>query len=281
MLKRAKTLGYLRSLHIAIFVALFVPLLAVGLVSSVAAIARGYTSSDSGLKVGMVAALTSDSANELQVERATQENVRRIVGVVTNVDDSLVTVASSDAKVLIETEGEMSAYVSDIGGEVTKGSLLAVSPIKGVLMKVPADSGFSVVGVASEGMASKSDAISYDIQDGNSKQTVKITKILINLNRSGGGNSGDSANSSLARLGKAIVGKEVSEVRVVLAMILFLIVLLAEGAIMYGAVSSAITALGRNPLARSAIRREMIRILLVAIVVFLIGLGAIYGILWV
>jgi hypothetical protein len=50
---------------------------------------------------------------------------------------------------------------------------------------------------------------------------------------------------------------------------------------MYGAISSAITALGRNPLARSAIRREMIRILFVAIIVFLIGLGAIYGILWV
>jgi hypothetical protein len=281
MLKRAKKLENLRTLRVAIFVALFVPLFTFGFISTVAAIARGYTSSDAGLKVGMVAALTSDTASEQQVERATQENVRRIVGVATNVDDSLVTVASSNAKVLIETEGEMSAYVSDVGGEVTKGSLLAVSPIKGVLMKVPSDSGLSVVGVASEDMASKTDAISYNLQDGSTKQTVKITKIMINLNRSGGGNTGNSVDSSLARLGKAIVGKEVSEIRVILALLLFLIVLLAEGAIMYGAISSAITALGRNPLARSAIRREMVRILFVAIVVFFIGLGAIYGILWV
>lgn len=280
MLKQAKKVGALRFWRTAMVIALCLPLLTFVLVSSARAIARGYTSADAGLKVGMVAALT-DQGGDSQVERATQENTRQIVGVVTNVDDSLVTVASSNAKVLIETEGEITAYVSDMGGEITTGSLLAVSPVKGVLMKVPTDSGFSVVGVAREGTASKTDKISYDIEDGNSKQTVKITKILINLNRAGGGNSGSSADSSLARLGKAIVGKQVSELRVILALILFLIVLLAEGAIMYGAISSAITALGRNPLARSAIRREMIRILFVAIIVFLIGLGAIYGILWV
>lgn len=280
MLKQATKTGVWRSTRVAILIALCLPLFILGLVSSANAIARGYTSADSGLKVGMVAAL-NDVGGDSQVERATQENTRQIVGVVTNVDDSLVTVASSNAKVLIENEGEVTAYVSDMGGEITTGSLLAVSPIKGVLMKVPADSGFSVVGVASEGTANKTDTLSYDIQEGSSKQTVKITKIQINLNRAGGGNSGNTVDSSLARLGKAIVGKQVSEIRVILALILFLIVLLAEGAIMYGAISSAITALGRNPLARVAIRREMIRILFVAIVVFLIGLGAIYGILWV
>lgn len=278
---KAKITGVKHAQRRAMSVAVLLLLVAVSFISSVNAIARGYTSADPGLKVGMVAALTSDSAGESQVERATQENIRRIVGVVTNVDDSLVTVASSNAKVLIETEGEMSAYVSDMGGEVNKGSLLAISSVKGVLMGVPADSGFSVVGVASESTASKSDSISYEIEDGSAKKTVKITKIQINLNRAGSGNNGNSVDSSLARLGKAIVGKEVSEIRVIIALILFLIVLLAEGAIMYGAVSSAITALGRNPLARSAIRKEMLRILIVALCVFLIGLGAIYGILWV
>lgn len=281
MLTQAKRASLSRKLRTAVLLVACLPMVAVLFAAPVFAIARGYTSADVGLKVGMVASLASDAANESQVERATQENVRQIVGVVTNVDDSLVTVASSSAKVLIETEGETSAYVSDMGGEVTKGSLLAISPVKGVLMKVPADSGLSVVGVASEGTADKTDVLSYEIEDGASKKTVKITKVMINLNRSGGGNSGNNVDSSLARLGKAIVGKQVSELRVIIALILFLIVLLSEGAIIYGAISSAITALGRNPLARNAIRREMIRILFVAVLVFLIGLGAIYGILWV
>ena len=245
------------------------------------AIARGYTSADAGLKVGMVAALTSDNDGESQVERATQDNVRRVVGVVTSVDDSLVTVASSSTKVLVETEGEMSAYVTDYGTPVSKGSLLAVSPIKGVLMGVGTNSGSSVVGVAGEDLSSKTDAISYEVQDGSAKKTVKITKITINLNRAGSTSGGNATDSSLSRLGQAIVGKPVSEVRVIVALLLFLIILLAEGAIMYGAISSAITALGRNPLARVAIRKEMLKILLVAFAVFLVGLGAIYGILWV
>lgn len=279
MLKRANKTGIWQTGRTALLVVLCLPVLVFLSASTVNAIARGYTSTDTGLKVGMVAAL--NDKGDAQVERATQENTRQVVGVVTNVDDSLVTVASSDAKVLIESEGDVTAYVSDMGGEVTKGSLLAVSPVKGILMKVPQNSGLSVVGVAVGSVAEKTDTISYEIPDGSSQRTIKITKISINLNRSGGGQNGSTVDSSLARLGKAVVGKEVSEIRVIVALILFLIVLLAEGAIMYGAISSAITALGRNPLARSAIRREMIRILLVAIVVFIIGLGAIYGILWV
>ena len=285
-MQTAKLTGVTIARRLALLMTSCLLLLVVVLAARAHAIARGYTSADSGLKIGMVAALASEQANESQVERATQENIRRIVGVVTSVDDSLVTVASSSAKVLVETEGEMSAYVTDLGGEVVKGSLLAISPIKGVLMKVDSDSGSSVVAVASEGIANKTEAISYEVDDDAAKDTggkksVKITKVTVNLNRAGGGNSGDKADSSLARLGRAIVGKEVSEIRVIVALLLFLIVLIAEGAIMYGAISSAITALGRNPLARSAIRKEMLRILLVAFAVFLVGLGAIYGILWV
>lgn len=256
---------------------LLIPLMAM----KVDAIARGYTSADSGLKVGMVAALTGDTSGEFQVERATQENTRKIVGVVTSVDDSLVTVASSDARVLVDTEGEVTAYVSDFGEPVTKGGLLAMSPIKGVLMQVPANSGTSVIGVASEAMSGETEAVTYEVDDEGTQRQVRIAKLTVNLNRSGSGGGTQADNSSLAKLGKAIVGKEVSEIRVVIALILFLVVLLAEGTIMYGAISSAITALGRNPLAKASIRRELIRILFVALLVFAVGLAAIYGILWV
>lgn len=250
--------------------------------NSANAIARGYTTTDTGLKVGMVAALTSSDSDESQVERATQENIRQIVGVVTNLDDSLVTVASSNAKVLVDTEGQVKAYVSDMGGPVTKGGLLTISSVKGVLMQVPAQSGASIIAIASEPFNAGAESTSYEIDGENDqKQIVKIGKIQVNLNRSGSGGGSSSGDSSLSRLGQALVGKQVSEIRVVIALILFLVVLLVEGAIIYGAISSAITALGRNPLARNTIRREMLKIISVALVVFAIGLAAIYGILWV
>ena len=76
--------------------------------SQVAAIARGYTTSDSGLTAGMVAALSNSGDSE--VERADQNSGERIVGVVTTFDGSSVTLASGNSKVLVESEGDVEAY---------------------------------------------------------------------------------------------------------------------------------------------------------------------------
>ncbi len=247
---------------------------------AVLAIARGYTTSDTGLQTGMVVTLNAQSSDTSKVERATQDNNQRVVGVVTTIDDSLVTVASGTTKVLVESEGEVNAYVADLNGEVKKGDLLVISPLKGILMKSDS-SPTTIIGIAaSDFSAGKAD--DYTIQDGTATKTAHIAKLKVNLNRQGSTNVNLSqVDSSLSRLGKAIVGKDVGEIRVVIAMVIFFIVLIAEGGILYGAISSAITALGRNPLARKIIRKELIRVVLIAIVVLFIGLGAIFGILWV
>ena len=85
----------------------------------------------------------------------------------------------------------------------------------------------------------------------------------------------------MSKLGKSLVGRDVGEIRVLIALLVFMIVLIAEGGIIYGAVSSAITALGRNPLARKVIQREMLQVFVVAIIVLVVGLGAMYAILWI
>lgn len=246
----------------------------------VSAIARGYTSDDAGLQNGMVVALSTKSNDSDKVERASQENNQRIVGVVTNLDNSLVTVASGSSKVLVESEGQVDAYVNDMNGTVKNGDLLVISPLRGVLMKA-GDSTSTVVGIAAADFSS-AQADTYKVQEGSGSKDVKIAKIKINLNRSGASNAAASAaNSSLSKLGKAIVGKDVGEIRVLIALVIFFIVLVAEGGILYGAISSAITALGRNPLARKVIRREMIKVVLIAFMVLIVGLAAIYAILWI
>lgn len=244
------------------------------------AFARGYITDDVGLQGGMVVALSVDAGEDSRVERATTENSERIVGVVISFDDSLVTVASKTAKVLVESEGEVDAYVSDVGGTVRKGDLLVLSPFKGILMKAAANPS-AVVGIATSDLdASKPQ--SYPVKDGADTKNTQIAKIKINLNRQGTSNANPlPPDSSLARLGKAVVGKDVGEIRVVIAMIIFFIVLIAEGGILYGAISSSMTALGRNPLARKVIRREMVRVVIIALIVLMVGLGAIYGILWI
>lgn len=242
----------------------------------VAAIARGYTTDDQGLQTGMVVSLTVGGPSG-KVERATQESSNRVVGVVTTVDNSLVTVSSGTANVLVESEGQAEAYVSDLAGPVAQGDLLVLSPLKGILMKSNS-SPAAVIGIAAEDVLTTTP---YSYQEVTQTKETRIAKVKINLNHQGGNTGATQADSALARLGRSLVGRDVGETRVLIALIIFVIVLIAEGGILYGAISSAIAALGRNPLARKAIRGELLRVMAVAIVVLLLGLAAIYAVLWV
>lgn len=243
----------------------------------VLAIARGYTTNDLGLQTGMVVALSVDGSGGSNVERASQDSSNRVVGIVTTIDSSLVTVSSGRAKVLVESEGQTDTYVSDINGAIKEGDLLVLSPLKGILMK-SGDTPATVIGIAAETPAT---SLPYSYKDGDETQETQIAKIKVNLNRQGDGSAGLPSDSALAKLGRSLVGKDVGEARVLVALILFVIVLIAEGGIIYGAISSAITALGRNPLARRIIRAELLRVVIIALLVLLVGLGAVYAVLWV
>lgn len=246
-----------------------------------AAAASGYFTDDSGLIPGMVVAISESSTpEEPKVERAALDKESKVIGVSTTSDSQLVTVGSGMTKVFVQTTGEATVFVTDLNGLVKNGDLLAPSPLLGILMKAD-ESTAPIVGIAIEDFDESAAETQYIQENGKQKET-KIAKVRINLDHKAASNQQASAtDSSLERLGRAIVGKDVGEIQVVAALVVFLVVLVAEGGIIYGAISSAITALGRNPMARKIIRSEMIRVVGVAIIVLAIGLGAIYAILWI
>lgn len=245
----------------------------------VAAIAQGYNTQDQGLQTGMVAALSGTSGNNASVERATPDDTDKVVGIVTTVNDSLVSVSSASSKVFVENEGQVEAYVSDINGKVQQGDLLIVSPLKGILMKNNPDGSGIIIGIAVENAVTTT-PYNY-ISDGKT-ETTNIAKIKINVSHLGSQTASlVTTDSTLGRLGRSLVGKNVGEVRILIAMMIFIIVLIAEGSILYGAISSGVMALGRNPLAQKIIRSELIRVIAIALGVLLVGLGAVYAILWV
>jgi hypothetical protein len=246
-------------------------------VQSVSGLANGYATDDTMLKPGMAVAISESSTDEVtKVERASNENPYRIIGIAADPTESEVTIASENQPIYVTTSGDAKAYVSDLDGEIKKGDLLAISPLKGILSKASDDSPVTL-GVALENSADKVSE-DYIVQSAAGEKTVKIFSIRINFdNKAGGG--GKEADSSLERLGRSISGKDIGEIRVVAAIIIFIIVLIAEASILYGAISSAITSLGRNPLARKIIKHELIRVVIVAIAVLFFGLGAIYLIL--
>lgn len=245
--------------------------------SFASAIATGYTSSDNGIQTGMAVSLANNGPNGASVERASQADNDNIVGIVTTVDASLISVGSGSSTVFVENQGQVDAYVSDINGVIETGDLLTLSPLKGILMRL-GESSLPVVGVAASGPEQTS---AYNYDEGGENKETQIAKVKVNLDYQGAQAGSSSSNSPLAKLGRSLVGKEVSETRVLIALVLFVIVLIAEGAIIYGAISSAITSLGRNPLASPVIRSELTRVVVVALMVLFVGLGAVYAVLWV
>lgn len=247
----------------------------------VSAEARGYRTSDRELLPGMVAALSEDSsAEEPRVERAALDRTQKVIGVTTTPGDELITIGSVGDTVYVQTRGEATVYVSDLNGEVKKGDLLAPSPVLGILMKADKNTA-PVVGISLEDFQVSS-AEQKTLEANEGTRDVKISRLRINLDHKAASNQQASAtDSSLERLGRAVVGRDVGEIQVVAALTIFLAVMVAEGGIIFGAVSSSITAVGRNPLAKKIIQKEMVRVLVIAFTVLILGVAAIYLILWI
>lgn len=241
------------------------------------AIAKGYATTDSGLRSGMVVSLVSSSGSaQSTVTRATRDNQAKVVGIATMVHDQLLAVGSSRDDVYIQDEGTIRAYVSDIDGAPKRGDVLSMSPVAGVLMKGSAST--YNIAVAESDFEAKT-AESYHLLNGSAGST-RIGLVEVNLDGKGLV-SLKQDRSQLGEFANKLTGKNVSDVRVLVSLAVFLLVLFVEGVIIYGAVSSAIRSVGRNPLAKTAITKELFRVGAIASAVLLFGVLAVYALLWI
>lgn len=249
------------------------------LTPTVLAIATGYASDDEAIQPGMAVSLSESSTAERPVvSRAISGSDNDPIGVAVNPEENIVTTGAIDRTVYVQADGEVDVFVSDLNGTPKKGDLLVASPLKGVLVRGN-DTAESVVGTVLEDFPASVGATQTVDKEGTSV-TVRINQLRVSLDQKGQELSAVS-DTALEKLGRTLTGKRVGEIRVIIALIIFLIVLVAEGSIIYGAVSTAITALGRNPMARISIVKELIRVVVIALAVLSLGVAAIYIILWV
>ncbi|MDZ7785826.1 MAG: hypothetical protein U5L95_01765 [Candidatus Saccharibacteria bacterium] len=258
-------------------------LLFLATVLPVRAVTQSYQTDDSALLPGMVVSLGDDSdARNPLIRRAGVSNARKLVGISTAIEDNLVSLSRANRPVFVVTDGEVDAYVVDTKGEIENGDALQLSSIRGVLEKNQENTSGIIVATALED-SNFDTTDTYQATGSNESQEVKAMKIRVAINNQAFTSSGElnDKQSGLAELGFAITGRDIGEIRVVIALVIFLLVMVAEGGIIYGAVSSAITSLGRNPLAKKFIRRELVRVLFVAFLVLVVGIFAIHAILFV
>lgn len=239
-------------------------------------ISRGYETQDEMLKTGMVVVLNTTNTDKPSVERASRESIDRVIGVTTDSDSNLLTIGSAAQQVYVQDSGVVSVFASNVNGEIKKGDKLTLSPLKGILMR--ADDVSLTIGSAIEDFSpTGAESQMINLEDG--KKTILINKLNVAIDNALATQQPVNDKSTLEKLGKSVTGKYISEIKVIIALVIFLIVMIAEGSIIYGAISSGMISVGRNPMAKNVIKRELVRVLVISVIVLFIGLAAIYFIL--
>lgn len=274
-----------KGLHVALVAAVLgITLLSSTVFAVTNTISQGYKTSDNTIVAGMAVSLKNDETNDRLVEPTNKNNIQNFVGIVTTIDDNLVSLTNNSTDVLVTTSGEATVFVADINGKVAKGDFVTMSPLNGVLMKALDQSTNSkfVVGTALEPF-SEARAKSQEVSDAqNSTRSVQVDKVKIEINQMIDTTSpAEEATNFLQVAGQSITGRPVGQVQVFAAILVLLVVLIVEGSIIYGAVHSTITALGRNPLAKRLVFKQILQVSWLALIVLFFGLGAIYLVLWI
>ncbi len=245
-------------------------------------ISKGYKTTDSALVTGMAAALSANSTEtERLVEPATATNSERFVGIVTTVSDNLVAFSGNPTDVLVATEGEVSVYVSNLNGDIKKGEFVSISPLRGILMRSDDNRENRVVAVALQDF-SEIETEDRQIETTSGNQNYKVGKLTVEVSQSIMATAtAETEKSALVLAGESLTGRTVNQIQVIAALIIFAVILIIEGSIIYGAIHSTMMALGRNPLAKKAVFKQLLQVSWIALVVLVIGFGTIYLVLWI
>lgn len=245
---------------------------------------QGYQTQETGLQNGMVVAAknvsVSDGNTVTYVEKSSASRADKTIGIVVDQRSGSVTTSEPGSTVYVATSGSAIAYVSDVNGKVRKGDLVVASPIEGVLMRSTIGTS-GVVGIAMQDFPEDStETVKLQTNNGHDIE-VKIATVQINMDTKTTKNSADVSKSILQRIGEALVRREVTSTQAFIATIIFVLLLIVVGGIIYAAVSSTIISLGRNPFARKTILRSLMQVTILVAVVLAVGLGAIYWVLWI
>lgn len=247
--------------------------------SAAALTAQGYRS-EQPLKDGLAVALTETQTSEetKEVELASTSNQARFIGVTIAQSAATTTTTNADSNVYVVANGEVAVTVSDINGRVKKGDNLALSPLKGVLIRAEAEA-TTAVGIALQDQTDENSTTERVNNRGNPNFETKLSTILVDVQPKAITPT-TQRDSFLILFGESLTGKDVSVVQVVVALIIFFLVLIIEGSIIYGSIYSSIIALGRNPLSKSAVYKDLAQITVLAVAILVAGIVAIYLVLW-
>jgi hypothetical protein len=169
--------------------------------------------------------------------------------------------------------------VSDQNGIIHKGDYISISSLNGIGMKAT-DTEPIILGPSSADMA-KSEMVESNVtvKTGNARRAVNIYLLPVVVGVGSNPNAGKGTGNlpGFVQLATtAIANKPVSAARVYLGIAVLILAAFISGSLLFSGVRNSITSIGRNPLARPAIVRGLLQVILTGIIVFIIGLFAVY-----
>lgn len=263
---RINRFSYFSKILVTFFVLVFIPAQAL----AATGVSQGYKVQGS-LSNGMTVSLLGST-----LSAATPENQDHLYGVVVKKEDAAVSVSTETDQAQVITSGSASAFVSDINGNIKAGDHLTISPIAGVLMKA-VEAG-KVIGVAQQDFSASNAGVqskTITAKDGAAKQ-VAVGGVSVSVAVSDYQPKATEVPAILLPVQNVFsgaAGHDVSTIRTIIALVIFLMALIVSMIILYSGVSSAIRSIGRNPLAKSEIFMGLLQVVGIILVILVATFG--------
>lgn len=242
----------------------------------------GYAA-DSKLQFGTIVRLKDGETK--RVEPATNKRMMHMLGV--TVDPQLLSLTLSDSslenEVYVATSGTFEVLVSTQNGTIAPGDFVTLSAIDGVGMKAGTYQehetvfGRAVSGFDGQSVSMGSVTLTYDGNGETETVQLGLITLAINIQR----NPNDISTKAnlppfLERLGQIIAERQVSPLRMYLALGITGLTVIVALVVLSTGVRNSIISIGRNPLSRGSILRGLLEIILTSLLILIVGLFAVY-----
>jgi hypothetical protein len=240
---------------------------------------QGY-GSDQILQKGLIVALKKGTKNK--VEALNQSNINAMYGVVVSANDSPVNLSDdrNGTQVYVATAGQYDVLVSTQNGSIANGDPVTISALDGVGMK-SGDSQSFIIGKALQNFDGRTGTESTaQLTDSNgNKMLVSLARISVSIGVARNPNlkvTVSNLPSFLQKAAQAVANKPVTDSRIYISLVALVACMLIAGSLLYAGVRSSITAVGRNPLAKTSITKGLVQVSVLALIIFMLGIFAVY-----
>src|SRR5437868_1938890 len=228
---------------------------------------KGFSASQP-VQPGMVVAIDKAATNSVKPSPANNSNL--IYGVAVDPSDAPITLVGQNSQVFVATNGTYPVLVSTSGGAVKVGDYISMSSINGIAGKAQVGQP-EILGKAESSFNGTGNVIS-------NSGGVTIGKVFVNIAvaKNPIANTDPTVPYALRKITSSIANKSVPVIRVYIALVIFLVALIAAIAILWSGVRTSLISLGRNPLSRHAIFSGMYKVVFTGLGDFIIGLAGVY-----